>query len=79
MRWVVLASAYVILWFLALQILLPIGIKSREENARAILGATDPGAPQNPRMGLKILLATIAAAIIWLVFYALVLMKVVDI
>jgi predicted secreted protein len=79
MRWVVLASAYVILWFLALQILLPIGIASRNDNTPAILGAADPGAPQNPRIALKILLATIAAALLWSVFYALVLLKVVDI
>ena len=79
MRWIVLASAYVILWFLALQLLLPIGIASRNENAPAVLGAADPGAPQNPRIGLKIFLATIAAGIIWSVFYALVLLKVVDI
>ena len=79
MRWVVLASAYAILWFLALQILLPIGIKSREENGPAVFGDADPGAPQNPRIGPKILLATVAAAIIWSVLYALVLTKVVDV
>lgn len=76
MRWVVLASAYVILWFLALQILLPIGIKSGET---AEYGAGGPGAPQNPRLGLKVLVATIASGAVWTVFYALVLMKVVDI
>jgi predicted secreted protein len=79
MRWVVLASAYVILWFLALQILLPIGIASRNDNAPAVLGAADPGAPQNPRVGLKILLATIAAGILWSVFYVLVLLKLVNV
>lgn len=78
MRWVVLSSAYAILWFLALQILLPIGIKSGEGNVPADSGG-DPGAPHNPRVGLKILIATIAAALVWLVFYALVLMKVVDV
>jgi predicted secreted protein len=80
MRWVVLGSAYAILWFLALQILLPIGIKSRDGNApAAAFGEADPGAPHNPRIGLKILVATIAAGLVWSVFYALVLMKVVDI
>ena len=79
MRWVVLASAYAILWFLALQILLPIGITSGEANAPADSRSGDPGAPHNPRIGLKILIATIAAGVIWAIFYALVLMKVVDI
>jgi predicted secreted protein len=79
MRWVILASAYAILWFLALQILLPIGIKSPTDNTSSAFDIADPGAPQNPRIGLKILLATIAAGIIWSTFYALVLIKVVDI
>ena len=79
MRWVVLASAYAILWFLALLILLPIGIKSPHESRPGMLGHADPGAPHEPRIGLKILLATLAAAILWSVFYALVLMKVVNI
>jgi predicted secreted protein len=79
-RWIVLASAYAILWFIALQILLPVGIKSPpKENSPPVLGGADPGAPHESRIGLKILIATIAAALIWSVFYALVMMKVVDI
>ena len=79
MRWVVLGSAYAILWFLALLILLPIGIQSPDEDRAHVAGEGDPGAPHNPRIGRKIVLATLAAAILWSVFYALVLMKVVDI
>lgn len=79
MRWVVLASAYAILWFLALLILLPIGIKPGEENVAVEFGAGDPGAPQNPRIGLKVLIASVAAGLVWAIFYGLVLMKVVDI
>lgn len=79
MRWVVLTSAYAILWFLALQVLLPIGIKSSETNVAAEFGRADPGAPHNPQIGLKILIASVAAGLIWAIFYALVLLKVVDI
>jgi len=79
MHWVVLAGAYVILWFLALQILLPIGIRAPHETGEATLGGADPGAPHQPRLGLKLVLATIAAAVVWAIFYALVVMKVVDI
>ena len=79
MRWVVLASAYAIIWFLALQILLPIGIQSRDTNVLVNeSGHADPGAPHNPRIGLKLLIASVAAAVLWCVFYALVLMKVID-
>ena len=73
MRFVVLASAFVILWFLVLQILLPIGIRSSHD------GVGDPGAPANPRIVLKLVLAAIAAAALWSIFYALVLMRVINI
>jgi predicted secreted protein len=77
MRWIVLGSAYAILWFLALQILLPIGIKPGEGTAPTEFA--DTGVPYNPRIGLKILIATITAALIWAVFYALVLLNIVNI
>jgi len=53
MHWIVLVGAYIILWFLALQILLPIGIKAPHESGDAVLGGVDPGAPAQPRLGLK--------------------------
>jgi predicted secreted protein len=72
-RLIVLAGAFVILWFLALQILLPIGIRSSHD------GVGDPGAPANPRIVLKLVLAAIAAAALWSIFYALVLLRIIDI
>jgi predicted secreted protein len=72
MHWVVLVGAYVILWFLALQTLLPIGIRSPHESGEGAHALGDAGAPSNPRILLKALLASIAAAVLWLIFYALV-------
>ena len=65
----VLVSAFFILWFLALFCLFPIG-----------LGEVDPetGAPLKPHLGLKILIATAIAAVLWAVFYALILFYVLD-
>ena len=65
----VLVSAFAILWFLALLCLFPIG-----------LGEVDPetGAPKNPRLLLKAGLATIIAAILWAIFYALIALHLVD-
>lgn len=77
MHWIVLAGAYVILWFLALQILLPIGVSAQHESGGAVTG--DPGAPAHHRLGLKLAVATLLAALVWGVFYALVVMKVVDV
>jgi predicted secreted protein len=66
----VLVSAFLILWFLALFCLLPIDI-----------GAADPqtGAPLKPQLVLKAGIATAIAVVLWLIFYALILLRVVDI
>ncbi|HEX4077631.1 MAG TPA: DUF1467 family protein [Rhizomicrobium sp.] len=79
MHWVVLAGAYIILWFLALQILLPMGIRAPHETGDNATAIGDPGAPPNPRLVLKALLATVAATVIWSVFYALVLSGVINV
>ena len=65
----VLVSAFVILWFLALFCLLPVGI-----------GEVDPetGAPLKPHLSRKVGYATAIAVVLWLVFYALILLRVVD-
>lgn len=65
----VLVSAFLILWFLALFCLLPIGI-----------GKADPqtGAPMKSHLLLKAGTATAIAAVLWLVFYILILLRVVE-
>jgi predicted secreted protein len=73
MHWIVLIGAYVILWFLALQILLPIGIKAPHESGEVAHALADAGAPSNPRIVLKALIASGVAAVLWLIFYALIL------
>jgi predicted secreted protein len=59
----VLVGAYVIFWFLALFCLLPVG-----------LGEVDPetGAPLSPMLPRKAAIATVIAAMLWIVFYALI-------
>ena len=65
----VLVSAFLILWFLALFCLLPIG-----------LGHADPqtGAPAKPHLLRKAIIATAIATVLWLIFYALILLRVVE-
>jgi predicted secreted protein len=79
MHWVVLVGAYIIVWFLALQIVLPIGIRNPQDTGEAVVAGSDPGAPAMPRLGLKLAIATAAATVVWAVFYGLVLTKVLDI
>lgn len=65
----VLVSAFVVLWFLALLVLLPIGI-----------GDCDPatGAPKHPQLARKALYATAIAAVLWAGFYLCIVLKIVD-
>jgi predicted secreted protein len=65
----VLLSAFAVAWFLALFCLFPIG-----------LGETDPvtGAPANPRLLTKMGWATAIAAVLWVIFYALIKTGVLD-
>ena len=60
LHYVVLFSAYAVLWFLALFCMLPIG-----------LGEIDPetGAPLNAYLKRKAIWATGIAAVLWLGFY----------
>jgi predicted secreted protein len=66
----VLLSAFLILWFLALFCLLPVGLGAGLD--------PDTGAPLSPRLGLKAMLAAAIAAVLWIGFYALIVLKVVD-
>ena len=67
---VVLFGTFAILWFLALFCLLPVGLGA----------ARDPesGAPITPQLGRKSLIATGIAVVLWLLFYALIAFKVLD-
>lgn len=78
MHAVVLGGAFAILWFLVLQIVLPMGNQTAHETGEAVVAGQEPGAPARPRLGLKLAVATGAAIVLWLIFYGLVLLKVVD-
>ena len=66
----VLVSAFLILWFLALFCLLPVGLGSEVD--------PESGAPLRPQLGRKLLLATGIASILWLLFYAVIALRIVD-
>ena len=66
----VLVSAFLIAWFLALFCLLPMGLGAEVD--------PDTGAPLKPLLGRKLLLATAIAIVLWLSFYAVIAMRLVD-
>jgi predicted secreted protein len=59
---VVLFSAYAVLWFLCLFCLLPVGLGAERD--------PDSGAPLNPMLKKKALIASGIAAVLWIGFYA---------
>ena len=61
-HYVVLGSAYAVLWFLCLFCLLPVGLGSERD--------PESGAPLKPMLGRKMLYATGIAAVVWVAFYA---------
>ncbi len=66
----VLVSAFVVLWFLALLVLLPVGI-----------GECDPatGAPLRPHLARKAIYATLIATLLWGAFALLIALKILDV
>jgi len=67
---VVLFATYAVAWFLSLFCLLPVGLGAETD--------PDTGAPLSPMLGRKALLATVIAAVLWGVFYLLIVFKVLD-
>ncbi len=62
LHYVVIFSAYVVIWFITLFCLLPVGLGSERD--------PDTGAPLNPMLKKKMLWASAIAAVVWAVFYA---------
>jgi predicted secreted protein len=79
MHWVVLGGAFAILWFLALLVVLPFGVLSADGVDDAAVVGADPGAPARTGLRLKFVIATAAAVVLWLVFYGLIVARVIDI
>jgi len=67
----VLVSAFLIVWFVALFCLLPMGLGSAID--------PDSGAPLKPQIGRKVLIATAIALVLWLAFYAAIALRLLDV
>jgi len=63
-------AIYCIIWFLTLFAVLPFGVRTSEEaGGDHVEGAAD-SAPEQPRMGRKVLITTAVAFAIWLVVFS---------
>ena len=61
-------AIYFIIWWLVLFTILPIGVKTQDEEGGRIAG-TPPSAPGTPRIVWKMAITTIVAGIVFGVFY----------
>jgi predicted secreted protein len=62
-------AIYLILWWIAFFLVLPIGVRNLDEAGEATPPGVERAAPARPRLWLKALLAAALAAILWLVVY----------
>ncbi len=79
--WVVVGGAYIILWWMAFFVLLPIGLYSEDDPpGQFVLGAPPrpPAAKKPSGFRWKVLSATAIATAIWAVLYGLVLAGVIQ-
>jgi len=61
-------AIYFILWWLALFVVLPWGVRSQHESGEISPG-TEPGAPILPRMAAKLAWTTVVASIVFVILY----------
>jgi len=61
MSWVTHLAIYFIVWWITLFMVLPFGV----QRETSVIGGNDPGAPQQARMGIKLLVNTLLALVVW--------------
>ncbi|MGH6769527.1 MAG: DUF1467 family protein [Xanthobacteraceae bacterium] len=57
-------AIYFIIWWVALFVVLPWGVRSQAESGDVLQGS-DPGAPAVPRLWLKLVWTTIVASVVF--------------
>jgi predicted secreted protein len=63
-------AIYFIIWWLALFVVLPWGVRSQQE-AGEVLPGSDPGAPAIPLIGRKLIATTVVATVCFVAFLLL--------
>ena len=69
---------FAIIWFLTLFIMLPLNIKTQNENGTIAQG-TPPSAPTNPNVKTKMMWTTVIAILIWLPVCSIIIFELITI
>jgi predicted secreted protein len=67
MNWISGIAIYLVVWWLALFLVLPWGVRPVE--AQDIAKGHAAGAPQQPRLWTKMAVTSLVAAVLWVVIY----------
>lgn len=67
MNWLTGPAAFVVIWWIVIFAVLPIGVKPAEDE----MGGR-AGAPSNPQIGKKAVITTMIATILWVILYLVV-------
>lgn len=65
MGWATGIMVYLVIWWIALFMVLPLGVRRVENPGRG----QETGAPERPDLLRKAIITTILAAVLWIVFY----------
>ena len=68
MSWFTALAVYFLIWWLSLFLVLPYGVRSQAESEDVVPG-TDPGAPVRSHIGIKLLVNTVLAGVIFAIWY----------
>jgi predicted secreted protein len=63
--WFIGAAAYLVIWWLVIFTVLPIGVRRPDQ----VGPGHDAGAPADPRLKMKALVTTIVAGVIWVLLF----------
>jgi predicted secreted protein len=63
-------AIYVVVWWITIFAILPIGVRSQDE-AGEVSPGSEPGAPVAPRLPLKAAITTVISAVIVVLIYVL--------
>jgi predicted secreted protein len=61
-------AIYFVIWWTSLFVVLPWGIRSQQEEGDVVKGS-DPGAPSRPRLLRTVIVNTIFATVIFIIYY----------